>query len=94
MNVIYQDNMISLRSETNGMESTGKQTRHFNLKLFYITDLVKRKQIKVKYCPTDKMLADYLSKPLTCSKMRAMRRWILNLNNEHLPVGQQECVEE
>ena len=94
MNVIYQDNMISLRSETNGMESTGKQTRHFNLKLFYITDLVKRKEIKIKYCPTDKMPADYLSKPLTGNKMKRMRRWILNLDDMHLPVVQQECIEE
>ena len=38
LNMIYQDNMSSLRLETNGMESTGKQTRHFDLKLFYITD--------------------------------------------------------
>ena len=51
-------------------------------------------QIEVKYCLTDKMLADYLSKPLIGNKMRVMRRWILNLDNEHLPFVQQECVEE
>ena len=72
-NVIYPDNMSNLRLETSGMESTNKQTRHFDLKLFYITDLVKREEIEVKYCPTDKMLADFLSKPLSCNKMRVMR---------------------
>ena len=76
LNVIYQDNMSSLRLETNGMESACKRTCHFNLKLLDITDLVKRKQIEVKYCQTDKMLADYLSKPLTGNKMRVMRQWI------------------
>ena len=84
--------MSSLRLETNGMESTGNRIRHFNLKLFYITDLVKRKQIEIKYCPTDKILADYISKPLTGNKLRVMRRWILKIDNEHLPVVQQECV--
>ena len=43
LNVIYQDNMSSLRLETNGMKSTGKRTQHFNLKLFCINDLVKIK---------------------------------------------------
>ena len=94
LNIIYQDNMSSLKLETNGMESTGKRTRHFDIKLFYITDLVKRKQVDVRYCPTEKMIADYLSKPLTGKKLETMRRWILNLDNEHLPVEQQECVGE
>ena len=76
------------------MESTGKRMRHFDIKLFYITDLVKRKQVEVKYCPTEKMIADYLSKPLTGTKLKTMRRWLLNLDNEHLPVEQQECVGE
>ena len=93
-NVIYPDNMSNLRLETSGMESTNKQTRHFDLKLFYITDLVKRKEIEVKYCPSDKMIADYLSKKLTRKNMKVMRRWILNLNDMHLPVVQQECVEK
>ena len=84
--------MSSLRLEKNGMESTGKQTRHFDLTLSYIIDLVKRKQIEIKYWPTDKMLADYHSKLLTSNKMRVMRQWILDLDNEHLPVVQQEYV--
>ena len=83
LNMIYQYNISSLRLETNGMESTGKRTRHFDLKLFYITDLVKRKEIEVKCCPTDKMLADYFSKPLTGNKMRVIRQWILNLDDKH-----------
>ena len=68
LNVIYQKNMSSLRLEANGMENTSKQTRHFDLKLLYITDLVKRKGTEVKYCPTDKIIADYRLKPLTSNK--------------------------
>ena len=94
LNVIYQGNMSSLRLETNGMESTGKQTRHFDLKIFYITDLMKRKEIEVKCRPTDKMLATYLSKPLIGNKMRVMRQWILYLDDRYIPGIQQECVEE
>ena len=76
------------------MESTGKRTRHFDIKLFYIADLVRRRQVDVRYCPTEKMIADYLSKPLTGSKLQTMRRWLLNLDSIHLPVVQQECVGE
>ena len=45
LNIIYQDNMSSFKLETNGMESTGKRTHHFDIKLFYITDLVKKSKL-------------------------------------------------
>ena len=32
--------------------------------IFFITDQIKKKHIKVQYCPTTKMLADFMTKPL------------------------------
>ena len=47
----------------------------------------------MEYCPTEKMLVDYMSKPLVGKKMKNFRAGILNLNNEHhSQIGQQECV--
>jgi hypothetical protein len=37
----------------------------WKIKYFYITDLIERKEIEVKYCPTDYMVADYMTKPIT-----------------------------
>ena len=74
----------------------GKQVpesaRHFDIKLFYVSDLVERDEVLVKYCPTDDMIADYMTKPLVGSKFKTLRDIIMNLSGINHRVGQQECV--
>jgi hypothetical protein len=91
-NILYQDNTSSMKLELNGRPSCGKRTRHFHIKMFYVTDLIARDQVIVKYCPTDDMLADYMTKPLTGSTFIKFRDFIMNLNGNTHKVGQQECV--
>ena len=43
----------------NGKESLGKRTIHFDIKCFYITDLIKRKEVSIKFCPSNDMIADF-----------------------------------
>ena len=83
--------MINIKTGMNGKLSSGKRTRHFDIKLFYITDLISRDEVEVRYCPTNDMIADYISKPLVGAKFEKFRDLIMNLSNKH-PVGQQECV--
>jgi hypothetical protein len=78
-NIIYRDNTSSMKLETNGTTSSGKRTRHFNIKYFYITDLIKRGEVTIEYCPTDDMIADYMTKPLTGYKFKLFRDKIMNL---------------
>jgi hypothetical protein len=42
---------------------------------------MKYKEVQVEYCPTEEMIADYMSKPLE-----------INLSGKHHCIGQQECV--
>lgn len=77
--VIYQDNMSTIKLAENGRASAGKRSRHLNIKYFFITDLIRNKQISVKYCPTDQNLADYMSKPLTGRKFHHDRQLLMNL---------------
>jgi hypothetical protein len=56
-NIIYRDNRSSMRVENDGKFSSGKRTRHVNIKYFYITDLIKRGKVKTEFCPTDNMIA-------------------------------------
>jgi hypothetical protein len=67
-NVIFRDNQSSMKLEVNGKSSSGKRTRHFNIKYFFITDLIERKEVTTKYCPTDHMIGDYNTKPLIGKK--------------------------
>ena len=45
VNLIYQDNTSTIKLSDNGKASSGKRTRHFDIKLFYVTDLIKRKEV-------------------------------------------------
>ena len=69
-----------MKLQNNGKLSSGKRTRHFDIKLFYITDLISRDEVMVKYCPTDDMLGDYMSKPVVGAKFEKFREKIMNHN--------------
>jgi len=69
-----------MKLENNGKESSGKRTRHFHIKYFYITDLIKQGEVTIKHCPTDEMIADYMSKPVTGAKFKQFRKYIMGWN--------------
>ena len=82
LNVVYQDNTSTIKLAENGKASSGKRTRHFDIKYFYITDLIARDEVKIKYCPTEDMEADYMSKPTVEKKFSRFREIIMNLNTK------------
>ena len=75
--VLYQDNQSAMVLETNGTKSLSKRTRHLNICYYFITDQIKKKQLEVKYCPTDDMIGDFMTKPLQGSKFKKFRRLIM-----------------
>jgi hypothetical protein len=77
--MIYQDNQSAILLEKNGRASSGKRTRHINIRYFLVADRVKSKEVMIEYCPTDTMLADYLTKPLQGTKFMWFRDRILNV---------------
>ena len=79
-NIVFRDNTSTMKLEENGRMSAGKRTRHFDIKYFYITDLIKRKEITIKYCPTGSMWADYMTKPLVGKDFHTYRKNIMNVN--------------
>ena len=79
LNIIFQDNTSTIKLQKNGKVSSGKRTRHFDIKLFYITDLISRDEVSVEYCPSDDMIADYMSKPVMGAKFKKFRNLIMNL---------------
>lgn len=83
-NLVYRDNQSSMKLELNGKASSSKRTRHFNIKYFYITDLIHRGEIMTKYCPTDMMIADYMTKPLLGYKFHLFRQAIMNIQKKKI----------
>jgi hypothetical protein len=84
-NILYQDNKSSILLETNGRGSSGQRTRHMNVRYFFIADRVKSKEIRIEYCPTGIMIADYFTKPLQGVLFRKLRDMILGKTDIPLP---------
>jgi hypothetical protein len=61
--IVYQDNETSILLEVNGKASSGKRTKHINMRYFFITDRVHKGDVKVTWCPTDNMTGDFWTKP-------------------------------
>ena len=58
------------------MKFPGKKT-YVAIKYFWSTDRIKNGNVQVKYCPTKKMLADYMSKPVQGSLFQRFRDVIM-----------------
>ena len=76
-NILYQDNKSTMLLLNNGKQSSSKRTRALNIRYFYLTDQIEKGNIEVEYCPTDKMVADYHSKPLQGKPFNFLRRQLL-----------------
>ena len=81
-NVLEQDNQAAIKLEENGKFSSGKRTRHINIEYFFIADQMEKKHVRVKYCPTDELMADFMSKPLQGAKFLKFKHLTMNLSGK------------
>jgi hypothetical protein len=62
--ILAKDNESEIRMLLNGKSSCTSNSKHVAIKYFWSTDRIKKGNISVRHCPTEKMIADYMSKPL------------------------------
>ena len=63
-NDVLQDNQSAMRMEKNERNSCTDNSRHIDIQYFFVKDRVDKGEIKIKYCPTNIMLANFYKKPL------------------------------
>jgi hypothetical protein len=90
---VFQDNQSAMLLENNGKWSSTKRTRHLDIRYFFVTDRIKKKELEVLYCPTEDMVADFFTKPLQGSSFRKHRSSILNETN-HCSNSASQCNAE
>jgi hypothetical protein len=78
-NLLLQDNRSSMLLEKNGRASSGKRTRHINIRYYFVTDRVNMKEIEIEWCPTKEMVADFMTKPLQGSHFRRLCDLIMGM---------------
>jgi hypothetical protein len=71
--LLMQDNKSSILLQKNGLFSVGKGSKHIHIRYFFATDKIEKKELKLIYCPTEKMIADYSTKPLQGAKFIEFR---------------------
>jgi Reverse transcriptase (RNA-dependent DNA polymerase) len=76
-NVFEQDNISAIRLEKNGRVTAGKQSRHIDIRYFFMKDRIKSEGIEIRHCPTEEMLADFLTKSLQGALFRKFRDVLL-----------------
>ena len=69
-NIVYQDNKSTIQLLKNGRRSAGKRSRAINIRYFFMADQHEKGLINVEYCPTGKMWADPMTKPLQGSAFK------------------------
>ena len=82
--LLFQDNESTVCMEVNGRNSCTGNSRHVNIRFFFVYYRVKSGDIKVVYCPADKMVADFFTKPLQGSIFKKFRDSVMGYNGHDL----------
>lgn len=75
--VVYQDNMSTMALVDRGGSSSDR-TRHIKVRHYWVKDYVDRNEIKIVYLPTERMVADILTKPMQGEQFKMLRNLLLN----------------
>jgi hypothetical protein len=73
---LMQDNMSTIKLAEKG-RSTSDRTRHIKIRYYFVNQFIENGEMKIKYCPTDEMVADVLTKPLQGDKFTTLARKLL-----------------
>ena len=82
-NVVYQDNMSTMRLAINGQVSSSKRTKHIKARYYFIKDKIDEGEVEIRHCPTKKMWSDILNKPKTGAAFRKDRAMLMNVPVEY-----------
>ena len=72
-NILYQDNMSAMLLENTGKKSSTKNTKHINVRYYFIKDWVETRDVMIEHCPTEEFLRGHFKKPLQGALFRKFR---------------------
>jgi hypothetical protein len=90
--LLMQDNKSMILLQKNGIFSVGKGSKHIHIRYFFTTDKIEKKELKLIYCPTDKMIADFSTKPLQGSKFIEFRDQMQGISRDDYESYKREYV--
>ena len=91
---LAKDNESEIRMLKNGKASCTSNSKHVVIKYFWSTDRVKNHDIQVEYYPTDKMLADYMSKAVQGTLFTIFRNVLIGWEHMSILYNLQSLIKE
>jgi hypothetical protein len=79
--IIYQDNLSAIKMMEEGKGSSDR-TKHISVRYFWMAEKAEKNEIKFVYVPTENMVSDILTKPLTGRQFIKLRNKLLNWDDE------------
>ena len=89
-NILFQDNQSTILMLRNGRNSCTGNSRHINIRYFFVKDRMDKKEVRVEYCPTEIMLADFFTKSLQGRLCLLFRSVIMGFHNA-TKIGRASC---
>ncbi|KXJ62534.1 hypothetical protein RP20_CCG005686 [Aedes albopictus] len=68
---VHEDNQSCIA--LTATDRTSRKSKHIDTKYCFVKDLVASGVVSIKYCPTERMEADILTKPLAAVKLAELR---------------------
>ena len=76
-NTVYQDNQSAMRMEKNGRNSCTGNSRHINVRYFFVKDPINNGELKIEYFPTLLMIADFFTKLIVGKRFRELWKVVM-----------------
>ena len=76
----------------NGNQSSSQQTRHLDVRYYFVTDKITKGEIQVEHCGSSHMIGDYFTKPLLGSLFKKFQDLVLNVSAGSTSADPKECV--
>ena len=71
--------MSAMFLENNGKKSSTKNTKHINVRCYFIKYRVETGDVVIKHCPTEEMLGDHFKNPLQGALFKKFSSEIMNI---------------
>ena len=71
--------MSAMLSEKNGKKSSTKNTKHINVRCYFIKYRVETGDVVIEHCLTEEMLGGHFKNPLQAALLRNFRVEIMNI---------------
>ena len=73
--------MSAMLPKKNGCASSSSQTKHIKIRYSFIQNRIEKRDIGLEYCHTDKMVADFMAKPLQGKEFFEFRDCTMGMSN-------------